>query len=182
MKSSSCRSMLNSPAWPASRGGARRHPHFDIEIHGEAAERLHGFLCTVQNELLSRERIRLTHTNSSPTNPGWFKCAPRRGARGQDAVIENQVHPRPRRQHGEPLQQLQRIEAQVRRAVGPPVPQREPDLAVARPVQPLLRERWPQRVAAQPLQAIAAAGSHDQPRVQIETRWRARDTNPLSLV
>jgi hypothetical protein len=86
MKSSFRRSMLNSPAWPASREGARRHPHSDIEIHGEAAERLHGFLRTVQNEVLSRERIgtRLTHTNSSPTNPGWF---------GRDRSSRT-VHPR----------------------------------------------------------------------------------------
>ena len=74
MKSSFRQSMLTSPAWPASRGGARRHPYSDIEIHGEAAERLPGCLRMLQYEVLSRERIgtRLTHTNSSPTIPGWF--------------------------------------------------------------------------------------------------------------
>jgi hypothetical protein len=36
--------VLNSPACPALRGGARRHPHAVTQIHGKAAERLHGFL------------------------------------------------------------------------------------------------------------------------------------------
>jgi hypothetical protein len=74
------------------------------------------------------------------------KRGPPRGARGQDAVVENQVDPRPRRQHGEPLQALQRIEAQGRghaarvvrggvegrRPVSPAVPQREPDRPLGR--------------------------------------------------
>jgi integrase len=47
--------------------------------------------------------------------------------RGEDAVVENQVDSRPRRQHGEPLEQFQRIKTQVRRPVRPAVPQREPD-------------------------------------------------------
>ena len=63
--------------------------------------------------------------------PSRDERGPPRRARGQDAVVENQVDPRPRRQHGEPLQQLQRIEPQVRRPVRPAVPQREPDLPSA---------------------------------------------------
>ncbi|MGE5768761.1 MAG: hypothetical protein ACM32G_00490, partial [Betaproteobacteria bacterium] len=66
--------MLNSPAWPDSPGGARRHPHPDSELDGKAAERLYDFLRPLHNEVLSTDDIstRLTHTNSSPTNPGWF--------------------------------------------------------------------------------------------------------------
>jgi hypothetical protein len=44
-----------------------------------------------------------------------------RGARGQHAVVQNQVDPRPRRQHRQPLQQLQRIKAQMGRAIRPVV-------------------------------------------------------------
>ena len=66
-----------------------------------------------------------------------------------------------------PLQELQRIEAQVR-PVRSVMPQREPDLPVTAPVQPLLRQRWPQGIPTQPLQSIAAAGSHQLTRVQIE--------------
>lgn len=71
------RSTLNSPSWPNSRGGARRHPHSDIEVDGKAAERLHDVLRTLQNKILSGEptSTRLTHTNGSPTNPGWFTTA-----------------------------------------------------------------------------------------------------------
>ena len=66
-------------------------------------------------------------------------------------IVENQVDPRPRRQDGEPLQQLQRIEAQVRRAVRPAVPQREADRPLGTDAQPVLRECRPQRVATKTL-------------------------------
>lgn len=75
MRSSFRRSTLNSQSWPDPRGGARRHPHSDVQVNGKAAERLTDFLRTLQNEALSAEwkSSRLTHTNGSPTNPGWFK-------------------------------------------------------------------------------------------------------------
>ncbi len=45
-----------------------------IQCDAKAAERLHDFLRTLQNGGLSTEQTttRLTHTNSSPTIPGWF--------------------------------------------------------------------------------------------------------------
>jgi hypothetical protein len=52
---------------------------------------------------------------------------------------QQQVDPRPWRQDGEPLQQLQRIEAQMRDAIGPPVSKRQPDLPIRSPVQSLIR-------------------------------------------
>jgi putative transposase len=39
-----------------SGGGARRHPHPDNEVDGPAAERPHGFLRPLQNEVLSPEQ------------------------------------------------------------------------------------------------------------------------------
>jgi hypothetical protein len=86
-------------------------------------------------------------------------------------------HPRPRCQGGQPFQQLQRIEAQMRRAVRPAVPERQPDLAVTGPVQPLLRQGRPQRVATHPLQPIAVARSNHEPGMQIEAVG-ARVTGP----
>jgi hypothetical protein len=59
------------------------------------------------------------------------------------------------------IQELKRIEAQVRRPVRPAMPQREPDRPPGTaPVQPLLRQRRPQGIPTQPLQSIAVTGSH----------------------
>ncbi len=63
--------------------------------------------------------------------------------RGEDAVVENQVDSRPRRQHGEPLEQFQRIKTQVRRPVRPAVPQRV--RGCCRPVWAAARSQWPRR-------------------------------------
>lgn len=104
---------------------------------------------------------------------GWWPC----GARREHTVVQHQVDPRPWRQHGQPFQQLQRIEAQMRRAIRPAVPQRQPDLAVTGPVQPLLGEGRAQREAAHPLQPIAVAGSNDESGVPIEPVG-ARVTGP----
>jgi hypothetical protein len=55
-------------------------------------------------------------------------CGPRndrpapQGTRREHSVVQHQVDPRPWRQHGQPFQQLQRIEAQMRRAIRPAVP------------------------------------------------------------
>ena len=80
----------------------------------------------------------------------------------------NQVDSRPRRQDGEPLQQLQRVEPQMRRPVRPPVPQCEPDLPLGTDAEPVLGEREPQRVPAEPFQAIALSRARHQPGVEIE--------------
>jgi putative transposase len=72
--SSLARSARPSPSCLDPRWGARRHPHVHIEANAKAAERPHGSLRPLKNEARSapRRMIRLTHTNSSPTNPGWF--------------------------------------------------------------------------------------------------------------
>jgi hypothetical protein len=68
-----------------------------------------------------------------------------RGARGQHTVVQNQVDPRPRREHRQPLHQFQWIETQMRRAIRPAV--RQPDLALTGLVQPLLDQGRPQPIA-----------------------------------
>src|SRR5262249_53106377 len=60
------RSTLNSPSWLDSRGGARRHPHPSIDVP-RAGRRAPARLSTSADNSSG-----LTHTNSSPTNPGWF--------------------------------------------------------------------------------------------------------------
>jgi hypothetical protein len=110
-------------------------------------------------------------------------CDPRndrpapQGTRREHTVVQHEVDPRPWRQHGQPFQQLQRIEAQMRRAIRPAVPQRQPDLTVTGPVQPLLGQGRAQRVAAHALQPIAVAGSNHESGVQIEPVG-ARVTGP----
>jgi len=48
--------MPHSPSLPDSRGDARRHPHASIDIDGQAAERPHGFLRALKNEVLLKEQ------------------------------------------------------------------------------------------------------------------------------
>lgn len=59
----------------------------------------------------------------------------------------------------------------------PPVPQREPDLAVAGPVQPFLRERRPRCTQTQPLHLIAqAVGVGERRPIRGLPETRARGT------
>ncbi len=77
---------------------------------------------------LGRPRcLKIRCTTDACSMSATKRSRPPGGARGEDAVVENQVDSRPRRQHGEPLEQFQRIKTQVRRPVRPAVPQREPD-------------------------------------------------------
>ncbi len=56
-------------------GGRSSASPFNNEVDAKAAERLQDVLRRLQNEVLSAEGTsgRLTHTNSSPTNPGWLR-------------------------------------------------------------------------------------------------------------
>ena len=58
---------LNFSSIPDSQWGGRRHPRPCNRLHVKAAERLQDFLRNAD------ETEWLTHTNCSPTNPGWFK-------------------------------------------------------------------------------------------------------------
>src|SRR5262249_25516471 len=87
MRSSFCRSTLNSPSWLDSRGGARRHPHPSIDVP-RAGRRAPARLSTSADNSSG-----LTHTNSSPTNPGWFTVNARRpcgthGRSGAESIGE----------------------------------------------------------------------------------------------
>src|SRR5262249_25479016 len=82
MRSSFCRSTLNSPSWLDSRGGARRHPHPSIDVP-RAGRRAPARLSTSADNSSG-----LTHTNSSPTNPGWFNWN-RERAHGREPASDN---------------------------------------------------------------------------------------------
>ena len=58
-------------------------------------------------------------------------------------------------QHGEPLQQFDRIKQQMRRLVRPRVLQFEPHLTLSRQTEPVLCDGRPQRVSAHPFDALA---------------------------
>ena len=66
------------------------------------------------------------------------------GARGQHAMANQQVRFRPRRHRRKTLQQLQRLEHQLARAVVPRMLQLKRDATVAPQPQAFLREGWAQ--------------------------------------
>ena len=92
---------------------------------------------------------------------------PRRAGR-QHTVVQDQDDPRARRQGREALEQLDRIENEMRRAIRPPVPEGEPHLPVRTPMQPVARHRGPQRVAAHSFKPLSPARHDDDASVEVE--------------
>jgi hypothetical protein len=103
--------------------------------------------------------------------------------RREDAVVQDQVDARPWRdpstslgvtlslpkgERGQPFEEFERVEDQLRRAVGPPMAQLEHDLPVARQVQPVLRDGRSQRVPAHAFEPLPVSRGHDEVGVQIE--------------
>ena len=83
-------------------------------------------------------------------------------------MVQDQVDPRAGRDHGEALQQLQRIEQQMRGPVRPSVPEPQQRLFGGRHLQSLLGNRRAQRVSAQPLEPMAMARRCDHAGMQVE--------------
>ena len=90
------------------------------------------------------------------------------GARGQHAVANQQVGFRPRRHRRQTLQEFQRLEHQLPRAVVPRRLQLQRDAAVAPQPQPLLREGRTQDISAQTLQPRPIVRRHPHVGVQVE--------------
>ena len=88
--------------------------------------------------------------------------------RRQDAVIENQIDPRPRHEHRQPPEKVHRIPLQVRRAIGPPMPELQPHATVAAHAEPLPRHRRTQRIPAHAFESFPLPGRHEQARVEVE--------------
>ena len=88
--------------------------------------------------------------------------------RGQDAVVEDQVDAWTGGQGGERLQQLDRREEQVGRAVVPFGLEGDQDEAVGRRGETLLRHRRAKHVATEALDAGAVVGRHRDVRVKVK--------------
>jgi hypothetical protein len=73
----------------------------------------------------------------------------------------------PRHQHGQPAQELHRVEHDVGRPIGPRLPPRDAHLTVGRHGEPLGRDGRPEHVAADPLEPIALPRRDDEPRMQV---------------
>src|SRR5439155_24195287 len=103
---------------------------------------------------------------------GRRRPAPRRATvpahGGWDAVVQDVVDAWAGSQGGELLQELNRREEEVARAVVPLALQGDEDEAVERQCEALLRHRRAQHVEAQALDARTVVGPHRDARVQIE--------------
>ena len=75
--------------------------------------------------------------------------------RREHAVVEHKVDPRPRRERGELLEQRQRLEHEMARAVGPGGLEREQDAAIGQEPEPVLGHRRAEQIAAELFQARA---------------------------
>jgi hypothetical protein len=90
--------------------------------------------------------------------------------RRKHAVVEDEVDPRPRGQRGELLEQLQRLEHEMARAVRPGGLERERNAAIGQEAEPVLSHRRPEQIAAELFQARAIGGRHRDVGVEIEAR------------
>ena len=70
----------------------------------------------------------------------------------QHAVVKHEIDPRERRQGGQLLEQFERLEQEMTRAVRPSRLEREQHAAVAQELQPVLADRRTQEIAAQLLE------------------------------
>lgn len=87
----------------------------------------------------------------------------------QHAIVENQVHPGAGRERRQSLQQFDRAEEQVCRAVRPPPEQFQHDLAVAGEPEAVLGNRRALSVATQAVEPVAITGGRNDVRVKIES-------------
>jgi len=84
-------------------------------------------------------------------------------------MVEDQVDRRPRRERRQLLEELLRLEEQVRRAVAPRPLQLHPHAAVAQQPQPIVSQRRSKEVAAQLLQARPIVGPYPHVGVLVDT-------------
>jgi hypothetical protein len=90
--------------------------------------------------------------------------------RGEHAVVEDEIDPWPRRERRKLLEQRERLEDQVARAVCPGVLEREHDATVAQQPESILSHRRTEQIAAELFQPRAIRCRHRAVGVKIETR------------
>jgi hypothetical protein len=79
-----------------------------------------------------------TPTAAAGSDVGRGTAADRQAARGpQHPVVQNQVDARPRHEHRQPTQELDGVERDVRRPVGPRLPELQPHRALVSHAEPL---------------------------------------------
>jgi len=76
------------------------------------------------------------------------------------AVVEHEVDPRPWGERGQLLEQLQRLEHELARAIRPRRLERERDAAIVEEPEPVLRHRRAEQIAAELFQARAVRCWH----------------------
>jgi hypothetical protein len=84
-------------------------------------------------------------------------------AHGDPEVLEGS-----KGQDGQPLQQFEGIEQEVRGAIRPRVPELQHDLPLGRQTEPVLRDGWPQRVPAEPLEPVPLVGRDPHAGIEVE--------------
>ena len=84
-------------------------------------------------------------------------------AHGDPEVLEGS-----KGQDGQPLQQFEGIEQEVRGAIRPRVPELQHDLPLGRQTEPVLRDGWPQRVPAEPLEPVPIVGRDPHAGIEVE--------------
>ena len=109
-----------------------------------------------------------THDERPPRRP-W----------SQYAMVQNEVDAGPRDQDGQPLQQFEGIEQEVRGPIRPRVPELEHHLPLGRQTKPVLRDGRPQRVPAEPLESVPLLGRDAHASLEVEALL-ARVTAPGS--
>ena len=136
-----------------------------------------------------RLRRRFRRRDRRPAGRAWHDRSTPRRPRAHHAMIEEQVHPWPRHQHGQPSQEVAPIEPHMRRAVLPQARQPPAHVPVFTPMQALAYHGRTQHGPAQPLEEggpcrsdAGAAGvrrgnAMDQPDPRAEGH-AATDTSP----
>ena len=88
----------------------------------------------------------------------------------EHAVVENEIDPRPRGQRRELLEQRDRLEDEMTRAVRPGGLEREHNAIVGQQPESILSDRRPEQVAAELFQTHAIRRRHCDIGVEIEAR------------
>ena len=86
----------------------------------------------------------------------------------EDAVVKHEIDPRARRQSRQLLEELQRLEQEMTRAVRPRGLEREQNAAVAQESEAVLRDRRAQQIPAELLEARAVPGGHGDVGMEVE--------------
>lgn len=144
---------------PASAARASEH----VELKGDAHQFGPGLALISARLGLGRRRVRQRGGPSVEHDLGAEL-----GIRRENTGIKDKVDARFGDLRGKPFHQLDRVQAQVRRAVPPPRLERKQVPSIGYLLEPVVGERWSRAVAYQPLDACALACAESKLAVQVE--------------